>query len=251
MKHHDVTIHYHTEISQILGNRRGRVRAVHLKNGEEFRCDLFGVAIGVRPQLELVINTPIRTDRAILVDEQMRSSVPNVYAAGDCAQVYDRWSDQHLLDVLWPSAVAEGRAAGLNMTGQSLPYKKGTPFNACLLFGLHITAIGQINSRRDDENGSLGTIQHLSRGASEVWFTFPRSYSSAWSANGPNTLRLTMDGRRLVGALIVGEQRLADPLRDLIEAEVDAASLIPFLQADKKSLEREIMRLWQDWRRVA
>ena len=80
------------------------------------------------------------TDRAILVDETLQTNVPNVYAAGNCAQVYDRWSGRHLVDSLWPGAVAQGRAAALNMTGRNAPYCKGTPFNVCLLFGLHIAS---------------------------------------------------------------------------------------------------------------
>lgn len=245
MGHHGVTLHYHTEATAILGDRRGRVRGVRLHNDAEFRCDMVGVAIGVKPQLDLVQNTPIQTDRAILVDENMRSSAPNVFAAGDCAQVYDRWSGKHLVDVLWPSAVAEGRAAGLNMVGKQTPYRKGIPFNVCLLFGLHITIIGQINPRPDEVGRVAVVQQHLSRGSSELWFTFPRTYQSAWSAAGANTLRLVIADSRIVGALIVGEQSLADVLRDLIEREVNAAPLLPYLQVDPDILRQKILALGQ------
>lgn len=252
MHHHGVHIHTNIEATEILGNWRQKVRAARLKNGAEFKCDLFAVAIGVKPQLELVKNTPIQTDRAILVNEHMQSNIPYVYAAGDCAQVYDRWSGQHLLDVLWPSAIAEGRTAALNMVGQTAPYVKGIPFNACLLFGLHITIIGQISpdpKAQDD----FAEIQHLSRGSSEVWYTFPRHYQSAWAKSGPHTLRLALGGgnghgreghgRTIVGALIMGEQTLADPLRALIEKQVDATPLLPYLQSNRETLAREIVRL--------
>ena len=147
MRHHGAHIHYNTEIEEILGDRRGRVRAVRLKDGSEFRCNVVGVAIGVKPVIDPVRDTPVAIDRGILVDETLRSSVPDIFAAGDCAQVYDRWTEAHTLDILWPSAVAEGRTAAANMAGLRQPYSKGTPFNACLLFGLHITTIGQVNPR--------------------------------------------------------------------------------------------------------
>ncbi|MCB8966659.1 MAG: NAD(P)/FAD-dependent oxidoreductase [Ardenticatenaceae bacterium] len=246
MRHHGITIHLHTEAAEILGDRRGRVRGVRLQNGDEFRCDLVGVAIGVRPQLELVEATPIQTDRAILVDETLRSSAPNVFAAGDCAQVYDRWSAKYMVDILWPSAIAEGRTAALNMVGKETLYRKGTPFNACLLFGLHITVIGQINPRPDEvDNVAVVQKRPLSRGASEVWFTFPRTYQSAWSGSGPNTLRLVIGDNHIVGALIIGEQSLADTLRDLIEREVNATPLLPYLQADPQTLRQKILALGQ------
>lgn len=245
IRHHGVTIHYNTEVTEILGDRRGRVRGVRLQDGAEFPCDLIGVAIGVQPQLELVQDTPITTDRAILVDDTMRSSIPTVFAAGDCAQVYDRWSGKYLIDILWPSAVAEGRTAALNMVGKHTCYQKGTPFNACLLFGLHITAIGQINPRPNEVENLAVVQQYLSRGASEVWFTFPRKYSSAWSASGPNTLRLVLGDNRIVGALIIGEQSLTDILRDLIEHEADATPLLPYLQAAPEILRQKIFALGQ------
>ena len=244
MEEEGVTLHYDTEAEALLGNWRNHLRAVQLKGGGEFKCDLFGVGVGVRPQLEIVAQTPIATDRAILVNEYLESSVPNVYAAGDVAQVYDRWSQRHLLDILWPSAVAEGKAAALNMLGKRLPYQKGIPFNACLLFGLHITIIGQVNPQPEEGSG-LQQTQSWSRGSSDVWYTFPRSYKSAWAGQGDNSLRLVLDDSKLVGALVMGNQSVADPLRDLIEAGVDAAPLLPYLEADLNTLALQIQRLWQ------
>lgn len=245
MQAEGVTLHYHTEVEALIDNWRHHLRAVRLKNGREFRCDLFGVGIGVRPQLDLVAKTPIKTDRAILVNEYLESSVANVFAAGDVAQVYDRWSERHLLDILWPSAVEEGRAAGLNMMGQQTAYQKGIPFNACLLFGLHITIIGQINP--DPEEGSgLEQTELWSRGSSDVWYTFPRSYKSAWASEGDNSLRLVLDGSQIVGAVVMGNQSVADPLRALIEAGVDASPLLPFLEADRDTLALKIQTLWQE-----
>lgn len=244
MHHHGITIHYNTDVSDLIGNWRGRVKAAQLKNGALFKCDLFGVGIGVRPQLDLVAESGLDTDRGILVDEYLRTSDPHIFAAGDCAQIYDRWSGRHLLDSLWPSAVASGRAAGQNMAGTPTPYIKGIPFNSALLFGLHITAIGQVNPR-PSEGDNIQQAQSWSRGASEVWYTFPRNYSSAWAHKGDNSLRLVLDGTQLVGALIVGEQVVADPLRDLVEWEIDATPLLPYLDVDREVLQEQIVALWQ------
>jgi NAD(P)H-nitrite reductase large subunit len=245
MEQHGVTIHYNCEVAAVEGSWRGRINRVQLKNGDYFNCDLLGVGIGVRPQLEVIAGSAILQDRAILVDEWLQTSAHNVFAAGDCAQVYDRWSDRHLLDILWPSAVAEGRTAGLNMVGKRTAYRKGTPFNAALLFGLHITAIGQVNPTPAEGDG-VEERQSWSRGASEVWFTFPRQYSSAWQHKGDNSLRLVLDGSRLVGALVVGEQTSADPLRDLIENERDITPILPHLDADRETLQAAILRFWRE-----
>lgn len=234
IRHHGVQIHYNTEVASVQGNWRNKVTGVTLKQGEQMACQLVGVAIGVRPQIRFAHGTPLEIDRGILVNEYLETRVPNLFAAGDCAQIYDRWSGDYLLDSLWPSAVASGRVAGLNMAGGRQVYSKGVPFNACLLFGLHVTSIGQVNPHSAGPDG-VTHAQLLSRGASEVWFTFPRSYHSAWSEKGDSSLRLTFDGDRLAGAMIIGAQHSADNLRTVIESGVDASSLLPHV-ADRDAL---------------
>lgn len=243
MHEHGVHIHYNTEVTEVLGDQHGRVCGVRLNTGETFACDLLGAGIGVKPQLDLVRDTPIKLDKAILVDEYLETNVPGVYAAGDCAQVWDRWTGKHTSDVLWPSAIATGRAAGRNMTGERAAYVKGTPFNVCLLFGLHITAIGQLGTRQDDSEPEV--FQHMSRGSSEVWNTRPHAYASAWAQSGPNTLRLTLSGNQLVGALVVGNQVLADPLRDLIEMQADITPLRPYFKEGGNELPGMVHQYWK------
>lgn len=244
MQAHHVHIHYNTEVTEILGDRRGRVKSVRRQDGSEFACNLIGIAIGVQPQLDLLRETPIQTDRAILVNEYLQTNVRHVYAAGDCAQVYDRWTGKHMLDVLWPTAVSQGRIVGLNMVGQLTPYVKGSPFNACLLFGLHITVMGQINPRHKNEEPQV--VQHLSRGSSEVWFTFPRAYQSAWAEDGPNTIRLILSGEHLVGAVVIGEQSLADPLRHIIENQVTIGDWQTELSQGGQPLRQRLHHFWQE-----
>lgn len=242
MTAHGVTVHYNTEAAEILGDGQGRVAGVRLANGETFACDLLGAAIGVKPQWTIVQDTPIQTDRGILVNEYLETNAPGIYAAGDCAQVWDRWTNKHMLDSLWPTAVASGRIAGANMAGAKQAYVKGTPFNACLLFGLHITAIGQLGASDDAEPE---VVQHISRGYSEVWATRPAPYASAWAQDGPNTVRLTLSGDFLVGALIVGQQTLADPIRELIEKQIDIRPLRPYFRTGGPMMTQMIEQYWE------
>ncbi|MEK7277826.1 MAG: FAD-dependent oxidoreductase, partial [Chloroflexota bacterium] len=241
---HGVKIHYNTEAAEILGDAQGRVTGVRLTDGETFACDLLGAGIGVKPQWALVQDTPIKMDRGILVNEYLETNVPDIYAAGDCAQAWDRWTQKHMLDSLWPTAVAAGRIAGANMAGAKQAYVKGMPFNACLLFGLHITAIGQLGGA-GDEAAEPEVVQHISRGFSEVWTTRPAPYASAWSQDGPNTVRLTLSGDFLVGALIVGQQTLADPIRDLIERQIDIRPLRSYLRTGGPVMTQMIEQFWE------
>jgi pyruvate/2-oxoglutarate dehydrogenase complex dihydrolipoamide dehydrogenase (E3) component len=222
-----------------------------LKSGKEIECQIVGVSIGVRPNLKVVEGLSLEQDRGLLVNPSMQTNVPSVFAAGDIAQVYDRWTRKHNLDVLWPSAINEGRAAGSNMVDfvrskdPQFHYRKGSPFNAALLFGVHLTVIGQVGGQ-PSENGE--ELLHMSRGASTVWTSpFSSNYRSAWDIKGPNSIRIVMSNNRMMGALLMGQQQLADPLRRLIENEVDLESYQDQLLVDGADLPEKILRAWQNW----
>lgn len=241
--HHGVNIHYGHETSEICGEN-GRVAALKTNKGEVIPCDVVGVAIGVKPNLSLAKGTSLEVDRGILTDEYLQTNLPNVYAAGDCAQIYDTWSGEKRVDSLWPTAIASGRIAAQNMTGLKQPYRKGVPFNAALLFGLHLTAIGQVAAAgRDDTDAE--ELSFISRGASEVWTsTAGTGYTSAWADDGTSSQRLIVRDNVIVGALLLGNQRLADPLRDLIERRINVERVKKQLMSGGTAMSVAVMDTW-------
>lgn len=252
--HEGIRVRYEEEVVEVLG-RRGHVSGVRLKSGAEIECQLLGVAIGVRPNLQLLHGLSIDQDQGVLVNDRMQSSIPTLFAAGDVAQVYDRWTGAAQLDVLWPSAIDEGRAAGYNMVqvarGLDSPahrYQKGSPFNAALLFGLHMTVIGRLgNSARDGEPDEEAETSSMSRGSSNVWTApFTAHTHSAWDRSGSHSLRLALTRGRIVGALILGNQALADPLRALVEQQIDiSAYQQTILDAGEDNLTQAILEAWR------
>jgi NAD(P)H-nitrite reductase large subunit len=225
IRHEKIHLHYREEIAEVVG-KRGKVAAAHLKSGETLNCQMVGVAIGVRPNVALVQDTAVQVKQGVLVNGYLQSSVPTLFAAGDVAQVYDHWTQAHHLDILWPSAISEGRVAGYNMVDVAhghtpqQPYDKGMPFNAALLFGIHVTIIGQVGAQREV---SQQEAAYLSRGSSQVWTApFSLNVHSAWERHDLNSVRVVLSNGRFVGALIIGNQELADPLRYLIQNEIVA-----------------------------
>ncbi|MBI5033160.1 MAG: NAD(P)/FAD-dependent oxidoreductase [Chloroflexi bacterium] len=244
-----IHIHYNSEIKEILG-KNGHVTNVVTTGGEDIACDLVGAGIGVKPKTQLAKAAGIKVDRGIVVDKYLETSAPGVFAAGDVAQVFDQWTGESRVDDLWSSAQHAGRAAGANMTGVRVPYIKGAPFNAALIFGVHITSIGQAGAGRHDKEDANETLQYQSRGSSEVfWAHDGKSYSSAWSRNGDNSLRLVLNNDQIVGALILGNQDLADPLRDLIGQRADISPIRSQLQTNDPSLPTTIREFWERWRK--
>src|SRR5688500_2751186 len=95
----------------------GRVQRVVLSDGTIADCDFVVGALGISASKELLRNTPIAAEKAILVDDHARTSDEHVWAAGDCAAIFDaRFGKYRHLDH-WDSAQATGTLAGTNMAG--------------------------------------------------------------------------------------------------------------------------------------
>lgn len=137
-------------IAEVLG-QNGKVNGVLLDNGVKIDCELLIVGIGVRPRIELVKDTPVETGRGIAVDKRMRTTVADIYACGDCAEVYDFIMDGFRLTPLWPTAHIGGRVAGSNMAGVEKEYVWGTGMNAVDFFGFPVISAGLLDPPEDED----------------------------------------------------------------------------------------------------
>ncbi len=138
-------------VQKILGrpDNDGAVGGVLLTKGGQVACDLVIMAIGVVPRIELVTGTAVKTNRGIVVDNMMQTSVPDVYASGDVAEAYDFVLNQNRLLPLWPLAVLEGKVAGFNMAGKKSTYAGGTNMSSLKYFGIPVVSVGLANPKED------------------------------------------------------------------------------------------------------
>jgi NAD(P)H-nitrite reductase large subunit len=137
---HGVRIHTDLTIKRV-NSENGFVRSVVLTDGNELECDLLIVAVGVIPRTELVEGTAVKVNRGILVNRKMETSVRDVYAAGDCAEIYDFLIDERRVIPLWPNAYFGGRIAAINMLGEEAEFE-ATSMNAMHFFDLYIINAG-------------------------------------------------------------------------------------------------------------
>ena len=119
-----------------------RGNTARLQSGTELEFDVLVTAVGVRPNTQLVADAGGAVDRGILVDGRCATTLPDVYAAGDCAQGYDAVSGEKRMLPLWPNAVLQGETAGINMAGGRAEYTQGIALNASGVFGLHMVTAG-------------------------------------------------------------------------------------------------------------
>ncbi|HMK95255.1 MAG TPA: FAD-dependent oxidoreductase [Candidatus Limnocylindrales bacterium] len=138
-------------VQKIIGKPgdEGAVGGVILTKGDQVPCDLVVVAIGVVPRSELVAGTSVKTNRGIIVDNMMQTSVPDVYASGDVAEAYDFLLNQNRPLPLWPLAVLEGQVAGCNMAGKKTTYSGGTNMSSLKYFGIPVVSLGIANPKED------------------------------------------------------------------------------------------------------
>lgn len=93
----------------------GRVVATVDADGERHQSDWVGVAIGLNFNTEFLQGTDVETEWGVVVDEYMRSTHPDVYAAGDITRFYDHYLERRAQNGSWGSAKEQGKTAGRNM----------------------------------------------------------------------------------------------------------------------------------------
>lgn len=100
----------------------GRVQRV-VCDGQTIPCDFVLAAVGMVANRELLRGTSIAAERAILTDEHCRTSAAGIWAAGDCAAIFDPLFGKHRLIDHWDHAQTVGALAGRNMAGANEPYR--------------------------------------------------------------------------------------------------------------------------------
>jgi NAD(P)H-nitrite reductase large subunit len=196
----------HTQPSGI--SSEGGVLQVALADGRTLPADLYLSAVGVDPNLEFLAGSGIAMGHGILVDANLQSNVPGVYAAGDVAEATDCLTGKRQLNAIQPNAVDQGRIAALNMAGRSTRFKGSFVFNVLTTLGLASSSFGEWQGVPGGESVEL---------LDEARYRY---------------LNLQFSGERLVGANSVGFSDHIGALRGLIEGRVRLGAWKQRLMAD-------------------
>ena len=188
-----VDVRTNEEIAEVR-SREGRVTAAALRSGEEIACDVAGCAVGVAPNTELAEAAGAETHRGIVVDDRLRTSLPDVFAAGDVAQVRGPEGAPAPPEMLWYVAADMGRVAGANLADADEVYRRRVFLNVSEFCGLDFCGVGEIVPGQPD----VEEIVIRDRGMGSV--------------------RLVQREGALIGACFLGDIRLADIAKGLIEA---------------------------------
>lgn len=131
-------------LSFLLGDSVARFdkKTAQMNSGAVVDFDVLVLAIGVRANTALAKDAGGEVGRGIRIDSHMRTSLSDIYAAGDCAEGMDISSGETKVLAILPNAVLQGYTAGQNMAGKNVTFEKGIPMNSIGFFGLHIMTAG-------------------------------------------------------------------------------------------------------------
>jgi len=159
--------------------RRNGRRRLRMKAGGDLDADVVIMATGIRPNLEWLQGSGIRVNRGVLVDDHLRASVPNVYAAGDVAEGRDRVTGEPDVHAIEPTAMEHGRVVGANMAGRDVAYRGSLLMNIVGVCHLDVASFG----RWDDPKAEVVAAVRPER---------------------PAYRKLLFHGDRLTGAMLLG-----------------------------------------------
>jgi len=185
---------------------------VRLSNGERVTADLVISATGVKPTIGFLDGSGVHCLQGIVTDQRMRTSVAGIYAAGDCAEAFDKASGRHVVSAIQPNASDQARVAGLNMAGQVAELQGVTQINVLDTLGL--------------VSASFGDWQGVP-GGEQVELT---------DRAGGRHLSLQFKGDVVVGCNTVGWTDHVGVLRGLVEGQVRLGPWKERLKADPTRL---------------
>jgi NAD(P)H-nitrite reductase large subunit len=142
LKKNGIKLVLNDTVKRINGDKK--VTGVSLKT-KTINCDMVVVAIGVAPNIDILQDSGIATDRGVIVNSEMRTNIKNVYAAGDIAEVKEQIEGKQGSFAIWPNAIEQGRIAGLNMIDKFTEYDGAEIINVLDIFDTPVVAMGKIS----------------------------------------------------------------------------------------------------------
>jgi NADPH-dependent 2,4-dienoyl-CoA reductase/sulfur reductase-like enzyme len=198
--------------TKVLAIEAGSPLRVKLSSGDTVDVDLVISATGVRPAIGFLKDSGITCLQGVLTDEHLQTNVPGVYAAGDCAEAFDKVSGKTIVSAIQPNAAEQARVAALNMVGQRTELKGVTQINVLDTLGMISTSFGNWEGVPGGEHVEL-TDQNAGR-----------------------HLSLQFQGDVMVGCNSVGWTEHVGVMRGLVEGQVKLGAWKDKLKSDPTKL---------------
>lgn len=141
VQRHDVALRCNADVIRMRGGADGRVSQVDLADGTTLDVQLVVTCIGVEPVTDLARDAGLDVRTGIVVNDRFETSMPDVYAAGDCAE-----HASGLLELSWYAAKSHGEHVAHTIHGTAQPYRRGTPFDSAKFFDVEYQSYGIVDA---------------------------------------------------------------------------------------------------------
>ncbi len=139
---HGIDLRLNTELRSIHGSKT--VESIETSNDEQIECQFVGLTAGVHPNIDLAKASGIETNRGVVVNECFETNVPDIYAAGDCAEFNTDGIGSRRIEQLWYTGRAHGKVVARTLCGDRTPYHRGIFFNSAKFFTIEYQTYGDI-----------------------------------------------------------------------------------------------------------
>ena len=148
--HHKVDLQLGTELKEIKSHNAAKVTSVITSKGEEINCGFVALTVGVSPNISFVNDSGVETDRGVLIDNNFRTNIENIFAIGDCAQFKTPLDGRNPLEQVWYTGKMHGETAAKNIVGITTDYQPGHWFNSAKFFDLEYQTYGLVSAQKAD-----------------------------------------------------------------------------------------------------
>ena len=155
IRDHHIDLRLGTELKEVLPDAAGRARAVVTNTGEEIPCQFVGLTVGVHPNIDVAKTSNVETNRGVLVNAFFETSVPDVYAAGDCAEFREDGIGSRRIEQLWYTGRRHAKTVAQTICGRRTAYDRGVFFNSAKFFTVEYQTYGDIKPKPEADTETI------------------------------------------------------------------------------------------------
>ncbi|WP_375242345.1 NAD(P)/FAD-dependent oxidoreductase [Lacinutrix sp.] len=150
IKTHHIDLRLSTNLKEIKADENGRVKSIIIEEtGEEINCNVVGLTAGVTPNIDFIKKSNIETDKGVLVNRRLETSVPDVYAIGDCAQQREAIGNRRPIEAVWYTGRMMGETLAQTICGNPMEYNPGHWFNSAKFMDIEYQTYGWVFGERN------------------------------------------------------------------------------------------------------
>jgi len=143
-------------LGEIKDDGNGRAKSVVIKEtGKEIPCGYVGLTAGVSPNVGWLKESGLEIERGIMVDGNLATNMPDVYAVGDCAQLKEPKPGRRNIEAIWYTGRMMGETVAYNITGKKVDYDPGIWFNSAKFMDIEYQVYGDMPAQHDEQTESL------------------------------------------------------------------------------------------------